>query len=470
MSPLPLPAGSYALPAPAASSRLLLNCYAQDQPPENPRGQPITLVRAPGIAAWVDTAEVECRGAIIMGANLYVVAGSHVWRLTRAGALTQLTGDAISGSGIVKLATNGTAIAICPGNGDGFTCDGSTVTQITDDTFIEKGGADPVFLDGYVVFRRPGTQQFFNSDVNDLSTFNGLWIASKEGAPDNIIGMTVNHRELILAGDQTVERWYDAGNDPGSPFSRSPSGFHEQGCGAGNSLANQDNSVFMLGNDGTVRRLGDSWARVSQYGVEAAIQRFAQKDDCFAIPYRQEGHHFVAFTFRNAARTFVFDANTLQWHDRASTVNGVPLGYWRPAFVVEAWGKQIVGDSQSGKIGVLDPDTHTEFGDPQTVSVTFQPVYAANNLILHRRFELVVTSGQGAPGAHPQCTLHVSDDGGNTFATLATRDMGGEGAYNARLAWWALGSSRQRVYRAQFADPVRAFVLDAQLMADGARL
>lgn len=471
MGMLPLPLGSYRLPAPAASVRRIVNGYAQEAPPERPRGQAAQLVRAPGIAAFADTDEQEVRGGILLGDLLFMVAGASLYSLTQGGALTELSGASITGNGPVRIATNGTDILIAPGNGAGFASDGSTVAEITDATFTDGGGADPAFLDGYLVLRRPGTARFFNSGLNAL-TWNALDITTADGAPDDLVGLMVSNREIILPGETSTEVWYNAANSPGSPFSRSPGGFHELGCAAGASLANQDNSTLMLASDLTFRRLAGSWQRVSQHGIESIVQRMSQRSDCYAIPYRQEGHHFVAWTFPNAGRTLVLDLNTGEWHERESRIDTVSIGRWRPSCIIPAWGKQIVGDSQSGKIGILDPDTFDEWGEPQVVSATFQPVYADHRNVVHRRFELGISAGQGTStgqGANPLCTLHVSDDGGNTWRARPMREMGRLGEYRRRVQWFNLGTSRERVYRLDFSDPVRMIVLDAQLDAEGAR-
>lgn len=431
------------------------------------------LVRAPGIRTFTDTGEPEVRGAIVMGSMLFAVAGASLYSISSGGVATELTGDAITGNGPVRIATNGTDIVITPGNGDGFSSDGSTVTQITDGTFIDAdGGADPAFLDGYLVFRRRGTAEFFNTGLNDV-TFNALDVATAEGAPDKLVGIIVNNRELILPGETSTERWYNAGNSPGSPFSRSPQGFYEIGCAASASLANQDNAVVMLANDKTIRRLGSVWERISHHGIESILQRMSQISDCIALPYTQEGHHFVAFTFGNAGRTLVIDLNTGEWHERESRINTVSIGRWRPSCVTQAYGLQIVGDSQSGKLGILDPDTHEEWGEPQVVSWTYQPVYADRLRASHRHLEIGVASGQGlssGQGQDPLLTLHVSDDGGNTWRARPTRSLGRLGEYRKRVQYWNLGESRERVYRCEVSDPIRLFVLDTLLGVEGGRL
>lgn len=473
MSMLVLPLGSYRLPAPQASVRRLTNCYAQEAPPERPRGQPAMLMRAPGIAAFVDTSAIEVRGLIVMGADLYACAGDKLYKVTEAGVVVTLTGHSIAGSGPVRMATNGTSIIIAPGNGNAWSSDGATVSEITDGVFLDSGGGlDPIFVDGYLVCRRPNSARFFNSGLNTLG-WNALDIATAEGAPDRLVGLTVNNRELILPGETTTERWYNAGQSPGSPFARSPQGLYEIGCAAGGSLASQDNSVLMLANDLTVRRLGATWERVSHHGIEAIVQRMSVRSDCYAMPYRQEGHHFVAFTFPDAGRTLVIDLNTGEWHERESRIATISINRWRPSCIAQAWGKQIVGDSQSGKLGILDPDTHTEWGEPQVMSWTYSPVYAQGVRVLHRRLEIGLVAGQGTTtgqGADPLITLHVSDDGGNTWRARPTRETGKIGEYRRRIQWFSLGSARDRVYRCDLSDPVRTLVLDTQIDADGARV
>jgi hypothetical protein len=369
------------------------------------------------------------------------------------------------------MATNGTNFVIVrPENGFGYYNSASTtISQIVDSTFTGWGAADVDYLDGYFVFRRPDSQQFFNSGLNAL-TFNALDIATAEGAPDNLKGLIVDHRELFLPGERSSELWYNATLSPGSPFSRSPNGLIELGLGASYSLGKQDNSVMYLASDLTFRRLqGITPQRVSNHGIEGVTQRLSLTSDCFALSYSQEGHLFVAFTFPFAGRTLVYDATTTEWHERES------LGYgrWRPNVLIEAYGKTLACDSESGKVGILDPDTHEEWGEPQRVSFTFASVYAEGNRASHRRFELGVNTGYGllaGQGSDPLATLYLSDDGGETFRAMPTRSLGLRGKYQSRVVWWRLGSSRDRVYRVDITDPIPVFVVNAALEGQGMRL
>ncbi|HEU4611532.1 MAG TPA: hypothetical protein VFS15_05625 [Kofleriaceae bacterium] len=463
---LPLPIATYRLPSPSASSARLVNVYAE-QAPVGAKG-PVILRRAPGIRSWAEVGDGPIRGMTVMGGVLYVLSGEEFYSIASNGTATQITGT-VPGAERVRIANNGTDIVIVrPDDNTAFESDGSTVTQITDPVYADWGATDVDYLDGYLVFSRPDSHQFFNTGLNEV-TFSALDITSADGKPDNLLGLVVDHREIFLPGTESCELWYNAANQTGSPFSRSPNGLIELGCAAGDSLAKQDNGVAWLANDLTFRRLnGTTPERISQHGIEAAVQRFSKVDDCFALPYTQEGHLFVAFTFPFEGRTLVVDFTTGEWHERES------LGYsrWRPNCIVQAYGKQIVGDSETGKLGILDPDTHEEWGEPQRVEWTYQPVYAERRRVLHQRLELVLNTGHGVTtgqGQNPLATLKVSDDGGETWRALPTRSLGEIGKYKTRAQWWRLGSARERVYRVEVTDPVPLYVTDTQLDAVGAR-
>lgn len=467
-----LPIGSYSLPSKHASGGVLVNCF-----PEAARSgkQPLLLRRAPGISAFgeVEGDGIGVRGGTYYNDVAYFVIGTGLYSVDENGAETHINsgGPEITGNGRAYMEGNnaGDLVIVTPENGFGYKYDGSTFDDIDDATFTGWGAGGLGFLDNYFVFPRPDTSQFFNSGLNAV-TFNGLDIASAEGAPGKLLNLIVDHRDIVLAKEKTMELWYDAANSPGSPFSRSPNGFLEIGCGARDSLCKQNNSVHWLANDLTTRKLsGATPTRTSQHGVESAFQRLSRTTDCYTLPYTQEGHLFVAYIFPFAGRTFVHDETTSEWHERDS------LGYshWRPSCIVQAYGRQIVGDSFSGKLGVLDPDVHTEWGEPQRVSWTYQRVYAERNRVVHRRFELAHNPGEApltGQGSAPLATLFISDDGGNTFRARPTRSLGVRGNYTARAVWWNNGMSRDRVYRVDVTDPLPLFVTDTTLDADGARL
>lgn len=469
MARFPLPLSSYRLPVPSASSARLVNCFAE-QAPKDTTKSPVILRRGCGISAWGGLTDdtISVRAMHVMDDELFAVIGTSLYSVDSDGDTTDI-GD-IPGTERVYMADNGSDLVIVrPSNGDGYQSDGSSTSQIVDSVYVGFGGAIRTdFIDGYFVFLPPDSNQVFNSGLNAV-TFDALDVFTAEGESGNIRGLIVDHREIILPKDDSTELWYDAANDTGSPFSRSPDGLLTLGTAAGASIGSQDNSPFWLASDRTFRRLASATpTKVSQYGIDAQVQRLSRIDDCFTMSYAQDGHLFIAFTFPSSGRTFVYDCATEEWHERES----YGLGRWRANCIIQAYGRQLVGDSVTGRIGILDPDTFYEWDDPQVCEGTFQSIYAERNRVSLRRLEIALNTGNApltGQGSNPLMTLKISRDGGNTFRSMPTKSLGRTGDYTARAVWWNLGMGREIVPRFQISDPVPVFSTDCVIEADGAR-
>jgi hypothetical protein len=75
-----------------------------------------------------------------------------------------------------------------------------------------------------------------------------------------------------------------------------------------------------------------------------------------------------------------------------------------------------------------------------------------------------------APGYDPQVMLRWSDDGGHTFSNEHWKSMGRIGNYGKRTIWRRLGATmkiRDRVYEVSGTDPVRIYIMGAELLLSG---
>lgn len=455
MAKLNLPVHSYRHVSAVAGAERLVNCFAEQAPPEGKA--PTILMRAPGIVSFAALAGGG-RGLFAWNEMLYAVAGTTLYRVSSSGATTAIA--TIPSTSRISWATNSHQLVICS-NPDAYVYDGSTVTQVTDTDYTSRGGAQCASIDNYIIFREPGTGRFFSSNLDDALNYDALDFATAEGLPDNVIGLIVDHRQLFLAGSDSIELWYNTGTT-GFPFARDTNGFLEIGCAAGLSLAKADNSVFWLANDLTVRRLsGLTPVRVSQHGVEQAIRKYTISD-AYGFNYTQDGHVFYVLTFPTDARTWIYDATTSEWHERVS----YGLTRWRPCATAVCYGRNFVQDYQTGKIGYLDPDTYTEFDDTLRAEWTFGGVYNNSKRVFHSRLQCVVETGVGLTtglGSDPQLMLDISDDSGRTWRALPTQSIGKLGKYKTQVHWDRLGSSFDRIYRMAVSDPVKVIVSDAQI-------
>jgi hypothetical protein len=68
-------------------------------------------------------------------------------------------------------------------------------------------------VDNYFVYNRPDTQQWGSS--NPLSPISSaLAFSSKDGAPDDLVSLIVDHREVYLLGEVSSEVWVNSGLFP----------------------------------------------------------------------------------------------------------------------------------------------------------------------------------------------------------------------------------------------------------------
>lgn len=457
----PLPIASTRLRSRPSSTARLLNCYAEALPQDAKSG--VLLTRSPGVAAWTTVGNGPIQGAFFAMGSLFVVSGTKLYEVDENGNDTEL-GDIGTVSNL-DIDSNGSSLVVV-NEPNAFYWNGTTFGQITDADGTSRGFADVEFVDNWLLFREPDSGRFFGADLGSATSFDALNFATAEGFPDDLVGMKVDHREVVLFGSETIELWSNTGI-AGFPFERTINGFLEIGCLNGRTVAKQDNTIMWLADDYTVRRLnGTTPVRISTHSVEQSIVT-ATIAAGRAYAYSQDGHLFYVLTFPEV--TWVFDATTQEWHERQTYGEA----YWIAHCHAQAYGREFVGDATSNRVGYLDPQTYTEWGNTMRMEWTYQPVYAEQRLAFHDRLEIVLETGVGLTTGHgsdPEMMLDYSNDGGQTWTALPNKSIGAMGRYDTRVVWSRLGSSRQRVYRAAVSDPVKVNVTDTQLEARGGRL
>jgi hypothetical protein len=268
-------------------------------PEATPEGSKDTgfLNRAPGLKTLVSVGTGPIRAVWAnqtRGEDAFVVSGNEFYRLD-VNYVARLIG-VVSGTGPVSIADNGTQLFLaCNPNGFIYNKATQVFQQITDPDF--PGAVTVGYIDGYFVFNQPDSQIVWVCDLLDGLSISPLNFASAESAPDILLSLAVNNREVWLFGTNSTEVWYDAAL-PGFPLAPIQGAFNEVGCLAAYSVAKLDNSLFWLGADargfGVVyRNQGYNALRVSTHAIEFAIQNYAVLTDAIAYTYQQEGHSFM---------------------------------------------------------------------------------------------------------------------------------------------------------------------------------
>lgn len=461
---------SYTLTSVNADCQRCINLYPElDETGTGKEKEVASLVGTPGLKLLASIGSGPVRGVYTASTGtLYVVSGNTLFKVD-SGWNSQTLGTLLSNSGPVSLADNGIQLFLVDGtNGYYVTLATDVFTQVTDPNFL---GADQVATqDGYFIFNEPGTKKFYISGLEAV-TFNALDIASKEGTPDNIVGLVSDQRNLYLFGSLSTEVFYDSGAT--FPFERIQGAYIPVGCMAAFSIAKLQQAVYLLGQDtngrGIVYRVqGYQAQRISTHALEKVISGFSASSlsSARAWTYVQGGHGFYCLNFPGAESTWVFDTTTNLWHERASLNLGT-LTRHKSDCAAFAYGNNIVGDYQSGNVYALDSQTYSDNGSPIPRIRSAPHITEGLNRVFHSHFQLDMETGVGIDGSgqgtSPLAVLQWSDDGGHTWSNEKQASPGAIGATLTRVLWRRLGASRDRVYRVRITDPVKVVLLGADL-------
>lgn len=346
---------------------------------------------------------------------------------------------------------------------------GSTFAQITDTNF--PGATHATFMDTFLVFNKPSTQQFYLSPLNGVLPFNALDIYSAEAAPDKIQGLIALQENLYVFSTKHLEVFYDSGGNVGSTFTRIQGAVIEIGCVAAYSIAKIGNTVYWLGQDENGRGIvytaqGLQAQRISTFAIENEIVSLGDLSSARSWTYQQAGHTFYCLNLPGDTRTWCFDTTTSLWHERAFLTQGEFTRHLADCHAY-AYSTNVVGDYSSGRVYALNRFIYSDNGNPIVRERAAPHVSKDMMRIFHSRFQLDLQTGVGidgsGQGSNPEAMLDWSDDYGNSWSNEHWASVGKIGARRTRVFWNKLGQARDRVYRVRISDPVSVTMLGAQI-------
>jgi hypothetical protein len=420
---------------------------------------PLALESAPGLdLLYTFAGEVqgihEADGRLFVAANsvLYeYVAGSFVSRGSIA-------------SGRVDM-THGTNQLLIVNGPFGWALNLSTnaLQQITSSGWLGSYLVDE--LDGYFIFARLDSDQFYVSQIDDGTVFDALDFSSADAQPDLIIAQIVKKRELYLFGSRSCEVWINSGS-PDFPFARYQGTPIDVGVVGRYAVTRAADTLIFVGQTerggGIVYEMqGYQPVRISTQAVEEALAESSDLSEASCWVYQDAGGEFVAINAPGLESTWVWDAATREWHERAELVEGAyePL---RVTGVAYHRGEHyaIGGD----KIYRMSREYDSYAGDPMARERTWPHLRSPDlEPISYRGLELVCSTGQKPTAAN--ITLEISNDGGAVYGPPLLRSLGVLGQRMQRVRWLGLGTAIDRVYRLRCTDAVRLTITAATVDA-----
>ena len=422
-----------------------------------------TREQVPGLVPLAELG-AEIRGFWWTGQRCFVVAGAKLYELF-AGMTFAERGTLLTSTGRVEMAQGLFSLVVVDGPyGYSLTLASNAFGRITDSDFY--GSHRVSFLDGRFIFVRPETQQFYWSEGLDAANdYDAADFASAESFPDKIVSHIVDHREVWFAGERSIEVWVPS---PGvdQVYARNSGVTIEVGCAATHTLQQVDNSVVWVGNDKHGQGIvwiagggnGYTPTRISDNSIEDALAQIEDMSGAYAWTYQDAGQTFYVLQIPGAETSWVWDASTRKWHERAEFAGG-ELSLWRASSHVFAFGRHLVGDA-AGNVYEIDADEYTYAGDPiyreWTAPHSASPDRAR---VFYESVRLDVTAGETSSGINPQMEMRYSNDGGFTWSNWSARSTGRIGEYSKPVKWDRLGQGRDRVFQYRTSDDAKVSIL-----------
>jgi hypothetical protein len=365
-------------------------------------------------------------------------------------------------------------------------------------------------VDNYFVYNKPDSQQWAASYPLSPIT-NPLSFSSKDGAPDNLVSLIVDHREVYLLGEASSEVWVDVGSFP-FPFQRIPGTSTQHGIAAKFSMSRVGNSFAYVsrnirGQAQIMMMNGYIPQRISTHAVEnTLVDQYI--DDAIAWTYQLEGHEVYVVSFPTLDLTWAYDIATEMWHKWLWVDNDNIYHRHRGNCASLFQGQVLIGDHSNGQIYQLDSTNYTDNGQnirrlrraPHIVTdlqrqyieelqIQFQPGVGTtgisvnvgnfisspynigpNDVLSITPQEILILGLNSSinpytPTTNPQAMLRWSNDGGSTWSNEHWVKIGQEGKYKNRAIWRRLGWARDRVFEVVVTDPVNAVIISANLKA-----
>jgi hypothetical protein len=458
------------------------------------------LFSTEGIVGIIEGIVTErCRGAHVLAGIPYFVIGSSLYRLERtisvgSASYSTVSVGTIAGDSDVYMADNGTQLCIVAipdlvtaGKSYIFTTSPDTLTEITDVNF-DGPASSVIFVDGYFIFHKSDGKKFFNSPLNNgLTGYDPLDFNVAEADPDQIRGLGVLNSQLYVLGSETTQVFRNVGRAP-SPFSPVVGATIDLGVFAPRSIVRFSGGLAFVG--GGVDESPAVWLisggqrrKLSTIAIENELSKLSVDivlTEVSAWVYAESGAYMMGIL--TPTTCFVYDITNDRWHERQSIV-GTDLGAYRVSHIVTAYGETIVGDNQSGNIGILSEDEYLEYEVLVPRIITSRPFDNSGNALNVASIEAVIEAGiglsndvrvktgvnaSGSPvysngGSDPKITLSWSDDGGRTFEGFISRSMGKIGEYTQRPTWNRLGRfSRQRVLQFEVSSPTKSTLIKVE--------
>src|SRR5436190_4978017 len=371
------------------------------------------------------------RGGVYWNDMLYRVMGTRLVKLRRSGAIDDL-GD-VGGSGPVTYAIGPDRLAI-RSDDKLYYWDDAALTQMTDE---DLGPChDVIWIDGY--FTSTDGTHVVVTELNNPLEIQPLKYGAAEEDPDPITGLLKFRNESYVLGRYSIQVFRNIGGS-GFPFQTLRGATIPVGC-VGNmakclyadsfafvgSARNEAIGIFIAGAGSashiSTRAIDDELAKVEDPSSIVLEARSSRNEDRLFVHLPGKTLVFCAIASKVLEQAI--------WYEAQSGV-GKP---YRLRSAVEAYGKTVVGDTETAQLGQLTDTVCTHFGESAQWRFDVGLLYNESRGGIIHAIELVGLHGRAPTGVNGSAWLSMTRDG-ETFTSERAIPMGASGQHRQRLQW-----------------------------------
>lgn len=225
------------------------------------------------------------------------------------------------------------------------TIDSANTVATSVDADLPAHIPDPVYIDGYLLLLKTNTADIYNSDLNDPLLWTAGNFITGEMLPDQATRLSKSRNYAVLLGRHSVEFFYDAAIEQGSPFQRNESYVKQIGFSGGlatlgpailfcGSINDSDLNIFLL-KDSTIQPVGNN--------IRTILSGMTTLTNVTGNVFSFSGYDF--YVFNTGSVTLVLDLKTMLWSKwafqsgssftvdySANTELSTATGAYRPVF------------------------------------------------------------------------------------------------------------------------------------------
>jgi hypothetical protein len=325
--------------------------------------------------------------------------------------------------------------------------DGTTLSTIdTSNTVVAGADADMpahltsiVYLDGYLFMVKSGTSDLYNSNLNDPLAYTTDGFTSSEMFPDKIVDVRKLNNYIVVFGTDSVEYFWDAANETGSPLQRNDTPIKLAGLIGG--IAQLGNKIYFIGDnnksEASIFVMEDF--KVNPISNES-LRRWLTANTSstlYANIVSMDGHDF--YVLYTGSYTYVMELETGLWHrwgwqDDASfnlqfAINCRTTTSYTPVFILNG----------VGTVYKFDVSLYQDAGSAvNTTWITDNAEFDTFN----RKSMSSLTLWADKPTSSSSVLIQWSDDDYQNYTTGVSVDL-----YQECPRIYRLGSFRRRAFK-----------------------